>query len=598
VADVIDTLLSRCLPRTNEHLSDHQLADVICNRGRSLERWIAKRHLAKCRGCRTRKDDLEGPRASRALARYDELFDEPVPDAPPHEQFIQRLRRHREQLQRAAVPVRKQSTFGFPNISLPEFWPMNPALVTCMVFGFATLLSFCFWWQQRVPKIGENALLVRAEKWDRPASEGVVYQTVRITLTKQTKKETVARSIYRDVQGKRQPKQVKLNNTEEQLRSTLTEAGLDWDEPLSASGYQSWHDRQHIREDHIARAGNHLLRLTTTVPDGLVAEQSLTVRDTDFHPVQRTVELRDSGTVEIAELDFKVLPWNAVDANAFEPLSDTPSIATFPARVLPFPRLPAMPTETQLDEAELGARLLLNQLHADSGEPIEIHRSAQGVTVDGLVETEKRRRELQAGLQTVPNVIFAVQSDESLKANPSPADAVQSIAVASMPDQPSPLETYLEARGRSIAEISDLAQQLLNNALTISQESKDLVDLQTRFGPTETKSVLASATLSELVYSHHERLEAALKRGRELLADAQSTSAANRDASPPKASSLIDAANRNFALSKELTQTNKPAVRTAEQILAEMSITMNDLTATAQAAYGKSQGNSALSGKK
>ncbi len=157
------------------------------------------------------------------------------------------------------------------------------------------------------------------------------------------------------------------------------------------------------------------------------------MRDTDFHPVQRTVELRDSGTVEIAELDFKILPWNAVDANAFEPEISLPALATTPARVLPFLRLPTMPTEAQLDEAELGARLMLNQLHADSGEPIEIHRTAQGVTVAGLVETEKRRRELQAGLQTVPNVIFDVQSDESLKANPSPANAVQSIAVASMP---------------------------------------------------------------------------------------------------------------------------------------------------------------------
>jgi hypothetical protein len=590
----MDRPLRRLTARLKEHLSDKQLADLICDDGSVVDRLIARLHLARCARCKLSQEEFEGPRSSRVMDRDRELFDEPIPEAPL-EEFLQRLKGRLEQ----SGPPPKRRLLRVPKITLLEHFPMNPALVTCMVFAFATLLSFCFWWQQRVPRIGENALLVRAEKWDRPASEGVVYQAVRITLTKQTKKETVARSIYRDVQGKRQPKQVKLNNTEEQLRSTLTEAGLDWDEPLSASGYQSWHDRQHIREDHIARAGNHLLRLTTTVPDGLVAEQSLTVRDTDFHPVQRTVELRDSGTVEIAELDFKVLPWNAVDANAFEPL-DIPltAVGTTPARVLPFLRLPAIPTEAQLDEAELGARLMLNQLHADSGEPIEIHRSAQGVTVDGLVETEKRRRELQAGLQTVPNVIFAVQSDESLKANPSPANAVQSIAVASMPDQPSPLETYLKSRGRSIAEISDLAQQLLNNALTISQESKELVDLQTRFGPTESKSVLASATLSELVYSHHERLEAALKRGRELLADAQSASAANRDASPPKASSLIDAANRNFALSKELTQTNKPAVRTAEQILAEMSITMNDLTATAQDAYGKSQGNSALSGKK
>ena len=124
-----------------------------------------------------------------------------------------------------------------PKISFPELSPMNPALVICMVFGFATILSFYFWWQQRAPRISSNALLVRAEKWDMPSlTPGVVYQAVRITMTKESKKETIARSIYRDTQGKRQPNRVRLNDTEEQLRNTLTQAGLDWDEPLSASG--------------------------------------------------------------------------------------------------------------------------------------------------------------------------------------------------------------------------------------------------------------------------------------------------------------------------------------------------------------------------
>ncbi len=55
--------------------------------------------------------------------------------------------------------------------SFLELSPMNPALVVCMVFGFATILSFSFWWQQRAPRIGENALLVRAEKWTQRALE-------------------------------------------------------------------------------------------------------------------------------------------------------------------------------------------------------------------------------------------------------------------------------------------------------------------------------------------------------------------------------------------------------------------------------------------
>ena len=139
---------------------------------------------------------------------------------------------------------------------------MNPALVACMVFGFAAILSFSYWWQQRAPRISSNTLLVRAEKWDTPnfaSTSGVVYQSVRINLSKQMKKETITRSIYRDTQGKRRPKRVNLDGEEQQLASTLTAAGLDWDEPLSATGYQNWHDRQRVREDNIVRAGSHLL---------------------------------------------------------------------------------------------------------------------------------------------------------------------------------------------------------------------------------------------------------------------------------------------------------------------------------------------------
>ena len=416
-------------------------------------------------------------------------------------------------------------------------------------------------------------------------------------MTKESKKKTIDRSIYRDLQGKRTPKRVNLNGTEEQLKTSLIAAGLDWDEPLSASGYQNWHDHQHVREDHIARAGGHLLRLTTTVPEGIVAEQSLTVRDTDFHPVRRTIALRNSSTVEIAEVDFKILPWNAVSANAFEPVETaTSTVELNSTRILSLPHLPEALTEEQIDEAELGARLMLNRLHADSGAPIELHRNAQGVIVDGLVDTEERRRELQAGLRSVPHVTVAIQSDEALKANPS--DSVQTVSIASMPDQPSPLSIYLEGQGRwNVADINSLAQQFFDNALTLNRESREIADLQMRFG-SEGQTLLMSATLSELIYRHHERLDEALKHERELLAAAQGTPASNPGPSAPPTFSLVEAAERNLALAKELTQTDHPAVRTADRILAEMSLAMNDLAAGTREAYGKSQSHVSLSGKK
>jgi hypothetical protein len=593
----MEKLLRQLIPSLNNHLSDDQLASLFCGELSLKERWIAQRHLATCWPCRLRREELEGPRADRFFEHY--LIVRPR-EALPEEREREFSRKLRLQIQSAALQRRK--ALRFPTISLPELSPMSPALVICMVFGFATILSFSFWWQQRAPRITSNALLVRAEKWDTTAlapTHGVVYQAVRITMTDQSEKETINHSIYRDTQGKRKPRRFELDRTEAQIKNTLIAAGLDWNEPLSASDYQQWHDRQHVREDHIAWAGSHLLRLTTTVPQGVVAEQSLTVRDTDFHPVRRTVALRDNGTVEIAEVDFKILPWGAVNPDVFEPL-ETASVAApiIPARVLPFPHLPAIPTEEQLDAAELGARLVLNQLRADTGEPIAVHRGSQSVIVDGLVETEERRRALQAALQMVPHVTDAIQSNERLQTNPPASSAIQSVAVASMPDQPSPLAVYLQARGRSTSDINDLAQRLFSNALTISQESKEISDLQARFGPTDTKTLLTTATLAELLYSHHERLKAALQHERALLAEAANATPTAQSPDAMQTSSLLVTADRNLALARELTQTNRPAVRTADKILAEMSFAMNELAADVRQTYTKPQSDTTLSGKK
>ncbi len=593
----MDKLLRRIFLSLSEHLSDDRLASLFCGELPLLERWAARQHLATCWQCKLRKENLEGPRADRLYDHYlKNRRRETLADAPEIE-FSRKLR-----LQIQNATPQGSTILRVPKLSLPGLSPMNPAFVVCMVFGFATALSFYFWWQQRAPRISSNALLVRAERWDTPslgANSGVVYQAVRITMTKDAKREAIARSIYRDTQGKRQPKRVKLKGTEEQLKSELTEAGLDWDEPLSASSYQSWHDRQHVREDHIARAGAHLLRLTTTVPDGLVEEQSLTVRDTDFHPVRRTVSLRDSGTVEIAEVDFKILPWSAVTADIFEPVDPERSTTALPslAHVLPFPRLPEVLTEEQLDGSELAVRLVLNQLHADTGEQIELHRSPQGISIDGLVETDARKQELQAGLRTVPHVVSSIRSVDDLKSDAAGTDTT-SIRMASMPDQPSPLETYLHTHGQSISGINVITHQFYNNALTISQESKAIHDLETRFATKEQTTVIASATLEELIYSHRERLKAAMTQERALLAETQTLPAVRDVNSAPGATSLTDAAERNLALSKELTQINSPSPRSAEEILAEIWVALQDLTASAQEAHEKPQGTSPLSGKK
>jgi hypothetical protein len=570
----------------NDHLSDDQMASVFCRELSWVERRIAGWHLGKCLYCSARQQDLEGRRAERVLNLYRNRMEATALPEQPRAEFAFRLNRH---IQLATSRRSRRLSVSSPGLV---------RLTLSTTLGLAAIASFFFWWEQRVPGITSHAFLARAGESETPGSrtaDGVLFQAIRIS----TPKQTLDRSIYRDLRGRRQVRQVRLDNQEQQLKSTLSQAGFDWDEPLSASGYRRWHDRQEGIEDHIAREGSHLLKLTTKVAEGSVAEQSLTVRDSDFHPVRRTVAFRDSATIEIAEVDFKVIPWAVVDPNLFEP-AGSPIRAGVPdsPRVFQLPRTPEAPNADQLEQTELAARLILNQLHADSGEQIEIRRLPQAIEIVGLVDTDERKRMLSAQLSTVSHVKISLQSVTDLSHLPVKGEGTQGVTIASMPDQASPLEIYLLAQGRSLSSINQVAQALFDNALAIGQESKAISELQTRFGSNPQKSLVAAATLSELIYSHHERLQVSLKRQISLLTDFKNHVTNASSISATDTHSLSVAAERNLALCRELTQTNSPGKRSAEGILADISSTMDELTADSHVAYGMSQRELPLSGKK
>jgi hypothetical protein len=250
------------------------------------------------------------------------------------------------------------------------------------------------------------------------------------------------------------------------------------------------------------------------------------------------------------------------------------------------------PTPEQLDETELTARLILNQLAADTGEQIEVHRLPQAIEVDGLVETEERKRELVSRLASVPRMKLVLQSAAQMREAPLTGNEPVSVQATSLPDHPSALERYLGARGRNVGDINAVAQRVFNDALTISHESKAMFDLKTRFATTQQMPVVDSATIVELLYSHHERLEAALRRERGLLAEMEGTRVSHGGVRTQEAAPLEEEASRNLALVKELTQTDAPAERDAEAIFADMSSTLDRISVAAHQANGKSEAES------
>lgn len=586
----IDKLWSCCGLSYRGHLSDETLAELFCGDLSVTARWKCRRHLAYCSHCRVRQEYLLGPRAQSMLQFYREQWqelEEPL-SMEPRIAFSRWLD-HR---------IREEDSCD--QQSLLASWPFSRvatlmAGLTGIIIGSLCLSSLL---RERQPNLSGNAILQRAqsgERFEAAAKPGVARQTIQI----KTANVSLKRSLYWDLQGKRHLKQTLLPATEEKIRWTLIQAGVDWNRPISAAGYEAWRSHQQGREEHVSHSSEHLLTLTTVVPEGLVSEESLTVRDTDFHPVRRSIGFRNRETIEIAELDYSVLPWSAVSVDIFDPVAPSGNTLTSMASDgAPLLTIPSVSTSLQLEETELSARLILNQLHADTGEQIEVRRSSQDVEVTGLVETEDRKHELVAQLMTVPHLKISLQSAARLPEITVSQGKVVSIAGTGEEERPSLLLTYMRARGRTIDESNALSRRLFESALTISQESHALEELRNRFSSPSQLRILAFATLEELLYSHRERLQEALRQQREALSEARGSTLI-RDHSPEGSRVLLSGkALRDLALVKELTRQNPPAGQSAETLLGELSETASAISDSMRETYAPSVTADALSARK
>jgi hypothetical protein len=446
---------------------------------------------------------------------------------------------------------------------------MNPLFTSAMILGLASILCFVVW-MHRAPSVTANALLHSAERWDTAASQAgeakVIYQKIRI----QTPRLTIERAIYRDSTGRRRPRRQPLGPEEEQIRNRLDRAGINWDQPLSAASYENWRGREQGSKDAVARAGSGLLTLTTTAAsDPEIKQETFTVRESDFHPVGRTIELRDSGTIEIAELNYDVLPWSAVNDSLFEPEGAISGVGA-PIRPSLSIHLPVPLTDTELDLAELSARLVLDKLHADNGERIELVRTERGVQVKGIVETDERKRELETQLRFVPHVIPAIFSYRDMENHTSTGTDITSVRMSSVVSQTTPLEKYLVDRGWTRDNVRHISRQIFDSSTAIDRESQAITDLLKRFASKNSLSQTADATLEQLIAEHRSRLLKALTAEEQSLA-AVGLTASSKSLPLKSLESLTANARTNVNLTQELISTADSQPRSAEAIVPELA---------------------------
>jgi DNA-directed RNA polymerase specialized sigma24 family protein len=384
---------------------------------------------------------------------------------------------------------------------------MNATVTGAMVVGVAALLCFMLWPQSRV-SLSAAELLEHAQKADHAATTanrpGVIYQKVAI----RTRRRTLERTIYRDAQGIRHPRRQRLSAEEEQLKDKLARAGVSWDAPLSALDYAEWRHRSGPAQDAVKRTGEHLLTLTTTpLADNDVLKETFTVRDTDFHGVDRTVELRDSGTVAIAQLNYDVLPWGAVNQDWFETVprgaaTDAPGVLS--------PDPSHLSSELEL-ETELAVRYALHQAGADLGDPIDVHTSTQGsaaVAVVGIVPSRERKQELLAALSGIPHVNAQLRTEDeaarSMTALP-PVTRAETLVVTSH----SPIEKQLQEYLGDPMAVESFSKRAIGLSKGLMAHAWALRHLSERYGVVGSPSDLGlsptSRQLLQIMRRDHQR---------------------------------------------------------------------------------------------
>jgi hypothetical protein len=192
--------------------------------------------------------------------------------------------------------------------------------------------------------------------------------------------------------------------------------------PLSAAAFAEWRQAIKTKAETVSEIKDGW-RLTTMAQEpysvNTITEASLVVRKSDWHAVALYLNVQGEQEIrryELSETAYEVLPWHALTvfadpAPALTP-SLTPSItalaspAAAPASVpTASPSTRPLPTEAELQEAEVAALYALHQVQADLGEQIEVVREAgHGVIVRGLLEHSERKQQLMQALNGIPHV--------------------------------------------------------------------------------------------------------------------------------------------------------------------------------------------------
>jgi hypothetical protein len=383
------------------HLTEEALLLLLDGELSQPEVEQADAHVHSCWSCRARKDATA--RGIADFADYQNAFLAPhLPPSPSGKpMFMARLDKLAEELGRPSLLRSWRRAISQFSEALLEARTVWITAVLLVVAGTSFLYLF------RQPQtVSANEMLRLASASERHTPAGIVLPVVIQKLRIKSGGHSLTRTIYRDTAHSRTAEVTPDRAETGEVRSAFLRTSFDWNEPLSADGYSRWHSELTDKQDTVERVGSDLLRLDTTSSGGPVAEASLTVRASDYHPVEENLRLRDDGEVKIAEVSYNVVGFASLSPDIFGGPAQPP--------ILKLPVTAAasrVADEAELATTELQVRSTLHNLGADLGEQIEVQPEKDGsVRVEGVAEDDIRRHQLIAALQGIPRTQLRIET--------------------------------------------------------------------------------------------------------------------------------------------------------------------------------------------
>ena len=308
-----------------------------------------------------------------------------------------------------------------------------------------------------------------------------------------------------------------------------------WQQDVSARAFHELANRQMqirvVGEDYeltsagIASGPPHLLSATL-------------VLDRHLHVVGETLHVSDGSPireVRFVETNYERRPSGSVPATAFEPTdldghSRSEEGLSFPGsqsnHIL-------FGSNIRLVQLQIAVLYELNKLGADTGEPIEVTRTPDGhVRISGTVADEIQKREINAGLEALPDHQFldirvASQRDRemptsALQATAQPITNTLSVTQAEAPAN-ALLQRYFAGKGWSGERVNAATVEFSQNALGHSQRALQHAYALDRLGTAFTADELQLAgqaserKWAEMATRHAAALENELRELREQL---------------------------------------------------------------------------------